>query len=83
MTTKINDLIAQYAKLYQDFEKLQDEEVKILPKGDQKTGVIGDYFIFALSSFFLYYWCDLRNMPLFLNLILSISVRSIYHSSPI
>lgn len=40
---KVKELIAQYAKLYSSFEELQEKN-DILPKGDQKTGVIGEYY---------------------------------------
>ncbi|MDF3027034.1 MAG: hypothetical protein K0S23_1341 [Fluviicola sp.] len=38
----ITDLIKAYASVYQEFETIQHSE--ILPKGDQKTGVIGEYY---------------------------------------
>lgn len=41
----INELICRYARVYSDFEKLQNyEDGSILPIGDQKTGVIGEYY---------------------------------------
>lgn len=39
----LNTLIFKYSKIYEEFEKLQNNN-KILPKGDQKTGVIGEYY---------------------------------------
>lgn len=38
----ISNLINAYAKVYQEFEDLQNNH--ILSKGDQKTGVIGEYY---------------------------------------
>lgn len=38
----IKTLINEYARLYKDFEEKQDG--KILPGGDQKTGVIAEYY---------------------------------------
>ena len=38
----ISDLIKAYAKVYQEFEDMQDNNT--LSKGDQKTGVIGEYY---------------------------------------
>lgn len=38
----LNNLISEYTKVYKAFEELQDGEV--LPGGDQKTGVIGEYY---------------------------------------
>ncbi|AEA42331.1 hypothetical protein [Fluviicola taffensis] len=42
MQAKIENLIKKYAELYHEFERLQ--EANILAKGDQKTGVIGEYY---------------------------------------
>lgn len=50
MNHEITALIKEYAKVYQRFEKYQgavsqDTEITPeLPKGDQKTGVIGEYY---------------------------------------
>lgn len=46
---KIFDAIKIYSKAYEELEKIQDEEdkkqdEKIIPKGDQKTGVIGEFY---------------------------------------
>lgn len=40
---EIIELIRQYAVLYKEFESKQKDNI-ILPKGDQKTGVIGEYY---------------------------------------
>lgn len=40
----INDLISQYACIYEKFEKIQSNNDQIMPKGDQKTGVISEYY---------------------------------------
>lgn len=50
-SNEINNLIIQYAKVYQQFEDIQNGTD--LPKGDQKTGVIGEY----------YAHCYYRNQP--------------------
>jgi hypothetical protein len=42
MKNNIKSLIKNYAKVYQEFELIQDG--KIMPKGDQKTGVIAEYY---------------------------------------
>ncbi len=42
MNSKIRNLIRDYSKIYQEFEDLQAK--KLLAKGDQKTGVIGEYY---------------------------------------
>lgn len=44
MNNIIAALIQQYAKVYQDFETLQKGEYAPLSKGDQKTGVIAEYY---------------------------------------
>jgi AbiV family abortive infection protein len=50
MNQEINKLIKDYAAVYQRFENFQnndDNQVNVLPKlpkGDQKTGVIGEYY---------------------------------------
>lgn len=42
---EIQQLIKNYAKVYSQFEKFQgDNKTSILPIGDQKTGVIGEYY---------------------------------------
>lgn len=41
---EIRKLIKEYAKVYIAFEKLQDTKKQILPGGDQKTGVIAEYY---------------------------------------
>jgi hypothetical protein len=47
---KIFDAIEIYSKAYEELEKIQDEEngkplnEKIIPKGDQKTGAIGEFY---------------------------------------
>jgi hypothetical protein len=33
-----------YAEAYASFQKLQDENADLLAVGDQKTGVIGEFF---------------------------------------
>ncbi|NVK66507.1 MAG: hypothetical protein HWE22_18085 [Flavobacteriales bacterium] len=43
MKDRILEIIKDYAKLYSSFEELQKDN-RILPKGDQKTGVIGEYY---------------------------------------
>lgn len=43
MKDQIQGLIQDYAKVYSSFEEFQKNN-KILPKGDQKTGVIGEYY---------------------------------------
>ena len=40
----VKDLILSYSKVYEEFEKLQNGKDSILPGGDQKTGVIGEYY---------------------------------------
>lgn len=42
MNNKIELLIEKYAQVYKEFEDLQKKD--ILAKGDQKTGVIGEYY---------------------------------------
>lgn len=42
MKNEVEKLICEYASLYSMFEDLQAK--KILPGGDQKTGVIGEYY---------------------------------------
>lgn len=42
MSQEIKSLIENYAKVYADFEKLQKSGE--LPSGDQKTGVIAEYY---------------------------------------
>jgi hypothetical protein len=37
-------IITEYSKAYEKLQKFQEEHEKIIPKGDQKTGVIGEYF---------------------------------------
>ena len=50
MNNEISELIKEYAKVYQRFESFQKTEKKDktpeskLPQGDQKTGVIGEYY---------------------------------------
>ena len=40
---EIRDVIHCYANVYESFEKLQNDS-ELLPKGDQKTGVIGEFY---------------------------------------
>jgi len=40
----VNDLIRSYASVYSKFEDLQKGDNSLLPGGDQKTGVIGEYY---------------------------------------
>lgn len=42
MSNSISKLIKQYAEIYQHFEDFQKKG--LLPIGDQKTGVIGEYY---------------------------------------
>ena len=42
MNSEIELLIKKYAQVYKEFEDLQKKD--ILAKGDQKTGVIGEYY---------------------------------------
>src|SRR5690554_1860078 len=42
MNKQIQDLIQKYAEIYQRFEDFQKTD--LLPSGDQKTGVIGEYY---------------------------------------
>src|SRR5690554_8057847 len=42
MKKQIQDLIQKYAEIYQRFEDFQKTD--LLPSGDQKTGVIGEYY---------------------------------------
>jgi hypothetical protein len=44
MNKEIKDLIEQYAKVYNAFESFQNGDKPILPGGDQKTGVIAEYY---------------------------------------
>lgn len=47
MKKKIEELIEAYAKVYKGFEELQkklDDKQNLLPGGDQKTGVIAEYY---------------------------------------
>jgi hypothetical protein len=44
MKHEIQLLIEKYAEVYQEFEKFQTAENQILPGGDQKTGVIAEYY---------------------------------------
>jgi hypothetical protein len=37
-------IITEYSKAYIKLEQFQEEHSKIIPKGDQKTGVIGEFF---------------------------------------
>ncbi len=39
---KISNIISKYAEIYSNFEKLQNDN--LLANGDQKTGVIGEYY---------------------------------------
>ena len=47
---RFQDVVDKYAKAYADFEKIQKDEknrISFVPeKGDQKTGVIGEAYIF-------------------------------------
>ena len=45
--------IRVYAEAYASFQKLQDENTDLLAVGDQKTGVIGEFFglIYARSVY--------------------------------
>ncbi len=44
MDKQIKDLIIKYAEIYSQFEVLQSGDNSTLPTGDQKTGVIGEYY---------------------------------------
>jgi hypothetical protein len=44
MNKEIEALIRQYAAVYKKFEELQSGDHSALPNGDQKTGVIGEYY---------------------------------------
>ncbi|MEQ8685545.1 MAG: hypothetical protein RIE86_09635 [Imperialibacter sp.] len=44
MKSQIRSLIKKYAEVYGKFEALQDKDRKLLPGGDQKTGVIAEYY---------------------------------------
>ncbi len=44
MKKEIKDLIEAYAKVYEDFEYFQNQDKQLLPGGDQKTGVIAEYY---------------------------------------
>jgi len=44
MRKEIASLITKYAEVYNDFEKLQAGENSLLPGGDQKTGVIAEFY---------------------------------------
>jgi hypothetical protein len=44
MRDKVKNLIQKYAVVYQEFELLQASNNQILVGGDQKTGVIGEYY---------------------------------------
>ena len=39
-------IVENYAQVYTAFEEFQKKNYKILPKGDQKTGVIGEAYIY-------------------------------------
>ena len=47
---RFQDVVDKYAKAYADFEKIQKDEknrISFVPeKGDQKTGIIGEAYIF-------------------------------------
>ncbi|CAD5258198.1 MULTISPECIES: hypothetical protein [unclassified Imperialibacter] len=45
MKSEIKSLIEKYAEVYGKFEALQDKNCKSLPGGDQKTGVIAEYYV--------------------------------------
>lgn len=53
MHNKIKNGILSYAKAYARLQNLQNIFPEILPKGDQKTGVIGEYysFLYLISLF--------------------------------
>ncbi|MBL0202403.1 MAG: hypothetical protein IPP81_20275 [Chitinophagaceae bacterium] len=44
MKNHIKELIESYAEVYTAFEKLQSVDNRIFPSGDQKTGVIAEYY---------------------------------------
>lgn len=44
MNHEIKDLIKQYALVYKKFENIQSANNTLLPGGDQKTGVIAEYY---------------------------------------
>ena len=43
-------LISDYARVYSKFEKIQKEAEFIPEKGDQKTGLIGEAYIYEYLS---------------------------------
>ncbi len=46
MQAEIDKAINEYAKAYKKLQELQEEENSIIPKGDQKTGCIGEYYAY-------------------------------------
>ena len=44
MNKKIKLLICKYAEVYKEFERFQEGIASLLPGGDQKTGVIAEYY---------------------------------------
>jgi len=44
MNKEITSLIKKYAEVYILFEEFQKKDIGLLPGGDQKTGVIGEYY---------------------------------------
>ncbi|MEO9851887.1 MAG: hypothetical protein ABJE80_22805 [Reichenbachiella sp.] len=44
MDNKVKDIIRRYSEVYRDFESIQNSSKKLLPTGDQKTGVIAEYY---------------------------------------
>lgn len=44
---RFQEVVKKYAEAYAEFEKLQEEKIDFVPeKGDQKTGVIGEAYIY-------------------------------------
>ena len=44
---KFQKVVKNYAKAYSDFEEIQKKGINFIPKiGDQKTGVIGEAYIY-------------------------------------
>ncbi len=52
MTKEINDGIRLYAKAYEQFQQLQDQYQEYLPLGDQKTGVVGEFYAMLYARWF-------------------------------
>ena len=50
MRKDIKNLIEKYAEVYKEFEKFQTGENPVLTNGDQKTGVIGEFMLNAISK---------------------------------